>query len=193
MVFTTVFQQKNSTWSARTVASITAGWNELVDAAALALDQLGKSHATNWANHMKKAAPVTGHGMRENTTGKQETIDHSTIGFQDTLKYKYHNIVHVMRIRLQCHLLSIQTTEVHLADLFFQEHLVETLQSRAVQRSVLRHLRPGRAVPNVEWPAVQLEILQSSWIHRIQKSLESESDVGILLGIANDIEKYLDF
>eukprot|EP00438_Fugacium_kawagutii_P000846 Skav222057 [mRNA] locus=scaffold707:9847:14953:- [translate_table: standard] len=34
------------------------GWNELVDAAAMALDQLGKSHATNWANQMKKAAPV---------------------------------------------------------------------------------------------------------------------------------------
>lgn len=35
-------------------------WNELVDAAAFALDQLGKSHTTNWAKQMKKAAHVTG-------------------------------------------------------------------------------------------------------------------------------------
>ena len=34
------------------------GWNELVDSAALALDQLGKSHATTWATQMKKAAPA---------------------------------------------------------------------------------------------------------------------------------------
>eukprot|EP00435_Cladocopium_sp_Y103_P035932 s1454_g9.t1 len=43
-------------------APIPGGWNELVDAAAMALDQLGKSHATNWANQMKKAAPVTRRG-----------------------------------------------------------------------------------------------------------------------------------
>jgi hypothetical protein len=34
------------------------GWNELVDSAALALVQLGKSHATTWATQMKKAAPA---------------------------------------------------------------------------------------------------------------------------------------
>eukprot|EP00435_Cladocopium_sp_Y103_P050345 s671_g15.t1 len=93
-----------------------SGWNELVDAAALALNQLGKSHAANWAAQMQKAAPVG------------------------------------------------------LADLFFQEHLVDTLQSRALQRSVLRNLCPSEPrVPRVAWTAVQLEILSSSWIHRIQK------------------------
>eukprot|EP00438_Fugacium_kawagutii_P003783 Skav236305 [mRNA] locus=scaffold679:112093:113867:+ [translate_table: standard] len=94
-------------------------WNELVDAAATALDELGergKSHAANWANQMKKAAPVG------------------------------------------------------LADLFFQEHLVETLQSDGLQRSVLRNLLAGGVgLPRVEWRAVQLEILNGSWIHCIQK------------------------
>lgn len=101
------------------VKFLCTSWNELVDSAALALDQLGKSHATTWATQMKKAAPV------------------------------------------------------HLADLFFQEQLVETLQSRSVQRCVLRNLLPSghgnAAEPHVAWTAVQLEILNSGWIHRIQK------------------------
>ena len=41
------------------LGSTVSGWNELVDAAALALNQLGTNHATNWAAQMQKAAPVT--------------------------------------------------------------------------------------------------------------------------------------
>ena len=43
-----------------------------------------------------------------------------------------------------------------LADLFFQEQLVETLQSETLERSVLRQLRGAQGqMPRVEWPAVQ--------------------------------------
>jgi hypothetical protein len=76
--------------------------------------------------------------------------------------------------------------QVHLADLFFQEQLVETLQSRSVQRCVLRNLLPSghgnAAEPHVAWTAVQLEILNNGWIHRIQKQLDLENSMGPGLG-----------
>ncbi|CAJ1415619.1 unnamed protein product [Effrenium voratum] len=59
---------------------------------------------------------------------------------------------------------------VWLADLFFQEQLVETLQSETLERSVLRQLRGAQGqMPRVEWPAVQQEILSSAWVHRVQR------------------------
>ncbi|CAJ1444804.1 unnamed protein product [Effrenium voratum] len=59
---------------------------------------------------------------------------------------------------------------VWLADLFFQEQLVESLQSRPLQRSVLRQLQGSQGqVPKVDWPAVQQDILSSAWVHRVQR------------------------
>lgn len=65
---------------------------------------------------------------------------------------------------------------------FKQEQLVDTLQSDALQRAVLRNLREsavkGAELPTVDWRAVQLEVLNSSWIHRIQKLKVPEMQAG---------------
>lgn len=47
---------------------------------------------------------------------------------------------------------------------------METLQSHTVQRAVLRHLAgAGVHLPEMDWQAVQEEILGSGWVHRVQK------------------------
>ena len=46
---------------------------------------------------------------------------------------------------------------------------METLQSHSVQRAVLRHLVGAGHLPEMDWQAVQEEILGSGWVHRVQK------------------------